>query len=59
MALSELAAELNIERVEAHQLGQTLFEKGFLSLVEQRADGEIVYRVRWGRTRARSVPLDL
>jgi hypothetical protein len=59
MTLSELTAELNIEMVEARQLGQLLVEKGFASLVEQQADGEIVYRVRLGRTRGRSVPLDL
>jgi hypothetical protein len=59
MTVGELAVELNIEMVEARQLGQMLVEKGLLSLVEQKADGEIVYRVRLGRTRERSVPLDL
>jgi hypothetical protein len=58
MTLSELTAELNVEMVEARRLGQTLVEKGLLSLVEQKADGEIVYRLRLGRTRGRSVPLD-
>jgi hypothetical protein len=59
MTSSELAAELHIGTVEARQLGQMLVEKGILSLVEQKADGEIVYRLRLGRTRGRSVPLDL
>jgi hypothetical protein len=59
MTVGELAAELNIEMVEARQLGEMLVAQGLLSLVEQKADGEIVYRVRLGRTRGRSVPLDL
>jgi hypothetical protein len=59
MTVSELAAELHIETVEARQLGEMLVEKGLLSLGEQQADGEIVYRVRLGRRRGRSIPLDL
>ena len=59
MTVGGLALELNIETVEARELGQTLVEKGFLHLGEQKTDGEIVYRVRLGRTRGRSMPLDL
>jgi hypothetical protein len=59
MTLSELSVELNLKMVEARQLGQMLIEKGLLTLVEQQADGEILYRPRWGHTRGRSVPLDL
>jgi DNA-binding MarR family transcriptional regulator len=59
MTLSELAAELKLKTAETRRLGQMLVEKGFLSSIRRKADGEIVYQTRFVRKRGRSVPLDI
>lgn len=58
MTLSELTAELNLKTTQTRRLGAMLIEKGFLSSIEQEADGEIVYQTRFARKRRRSVSLD-
>jgi len=59
MTLSELAAELNLKTTQTRRLGAMLIEKGFLSSIEQEADGEIVYQTRFARQCRRSVSLDI
>ena len=59
MTLSELTAELNLKTTQTRRLGAMLIEKGFLSSIEQEADGEIVYQTRFARKCGRSVSLDI
>ena len=61
VTLSEFAAELKLETAETRQLGQMLMEKGFLVATEPQADGEILYRPRFAksRNRVRGLPDDI
>jgi hypothetical protein len=59
MTLSELTAELNLKTTQTRRLGAMLIEKGFLSSIEQEADGEIVYQTRFTRKHGRGVPFDI
>jgi GAF domain-containing protein len=61
MTLSDLTVELNLKTVETRRLGQMLIEKGFLNSTERKADGEIVYRAHFAKSRKRGggVPLDI
>ena len=57
MTLSELAADLSLERSQAHHLGELLVDKGILSAAPEGPDGEIVYRLRLAHTRRRVLPV--
>ena len=61
LTLSEFAAELKLEIAETRQLGEMLVEKGFLVASETQADGEILYRTRFAksRKRVRDLPGDI
>jgi hypothetical protein len=58
LTLAELAQELELSLDEAHQVGDLLVEKGFLTS-QQGDSGGVTYRVYFARMRGQNITVDL
>ncbi len=59
LTLADLAQALDLSLDEAHQVGDLLVEKGFLTSQQQGDSGDLVYKVYFARMRGQNIAVDL